>query len=60
MKFIFADSNLGLIGLLFFFLFFCGATLWTFRPHAKKIYKKHGDIPLNDVPHSENSSEGDA
>lgn len=49
MKHFFADPNLGLIGLLFFFLFFCGVTLWTFRPGAKGKYKKHGDIPLDDT-----------
>ena len=48
MKEMFADPDLGLIGLLFFFTFFCAVTLWTFRPGAKNTYKKHGEIPLDD------------
>ena len=48
MKHFFADPNLGLIGLLFFFIFFCVVTLWTYRPGAKKNYADHGHIPLND------------
>jgi len=34
--------------LLFFFLFFCGATLWTFRPGGKKDYLEHGEIPFKE------------
>ena len=48
MKHFFADADLGLIGLLFFFVFFCAVTLWTFRPGAKKTYKDHGNIPLQE------------
>lgn len=48
MKEFFADPNIGLIGLLFFFLFFCGVTLWTFRPGAGEKYKDFGNIPMND------------
>tara|TARA_B100001093_G_C26401153_1_gene831390 strand:+ start:164 stop:319 length:156 start_codon:yes stop_codon:yes gene_type:complete len=48
MKHFFADANLGLIGLLFFFLFFCAVTLWTFRPGSKNTYKNHGNIPLQE------------
>ena len=48
MKEIFASADVGLIGLLFFFIFFCGVTLWTFRPKAKKKYEEMANIPLND------------
>ena len=48
MKQFFADADLGLIGLLFFFAFFSLVTLWTFRPGAKKKYQDHGNIPLKD------------
>lgn len=48
MKHFFADASLGTIGLIFFFVFFCAAVAWTFRPGAKGQYKQHGDIPLND------------
>lgn len=48
MKHFFADPDLGLIGLLFFFTFFCCVTLWTFRPGAKKTYKDLGNIPLQE------------
>lgn len=48
MKTFFANPDLGLIGLLFFFLFFCIVLVWTFRPGAKKRYEDHGNIPLND------------
>ena len=46
MKEIFANADLGLAGLLFFFTFFCVIALWTFRPGARKTYKKHADIPF--------------
>lgn len=48
MKSFFADPNLGLIGLLFFFAFFCAIALWTYRPGAKKTYQNHGNIPLTE------------
>lgn len=48
MKELFASPEYGLAGLIFFFLFFCGAVVWTMRPSAKKIYEKHGNIPLNE------------
>ncbi len=47
MKEIFASADVGMIGLLFFFVFFCAVTLWTFRPNAKKKYEEHSQIPLN-------------
>lgn len=48
MKEIFASYSFGLIGLLFFFVFFCGVTLWTFRPSAKKKYQQDANIPLEE------------
>lgn len=48
MKQIVASADAGLIGLLFFFVFFVAITAWTFRPGAKKNYKDHGDIPLKE------------
>jgi len=48
MKSFFADPDIGLFGLLFFFAFFCIVTLWTFRPGVKKTYQHHGGIPLRD------------
>lgn len=54
MKELFASADMGLAGLIFFFLFFCAAALWTFRPGAKGRYQKHGQIPLNDDRTNEN------
>ncbi len=46
MKEYFANPDFGLIGLLFFFVFFCVVAIWTYRPGGKSVYKKFGDIPL--------------
>jgi len=48
MKSFFANPDLGLIGLLFFFVFFSAVFLWTFRPGAKKQYQDHANIPLDE------------
>jgi len=48
MKHFFADAYFGLIGLLFFFTFFCVVSLWTFRPGSKDKYKDLGNIPLQE------------
>ena len=48
MKHFFADPNMGLIGLLFFFAFFCCMLLWVMRPGSKTDYQKKGEIPLNE------------
>ena len=48
MKEMFANPDLGLFGLLFFFIFFVTVTLWTFRPGAKGQYNKHAHIPLEE------------
>ncbi len=42
------SENAGVIGLLFFFVFFSAAVLWTFRPGAKETYDKHALIPLKE------------
>jgi len=47
-KELFASANAGLIGLLFFFIFFCIVVAWAFRPGARKKYKEHADIPLKE------------
>lgn len=54
MKSFFANPDLGLIGLLFFFLFFCGVLVWVFRPGSKKKYEQNANIPLD-----ENKSENE-
>ncbi len=48
MKSYFANPDLGLIGLLFFFAFFCVVAFWTYRPGAKDKYKSFGNIPLTE------------
>ena len=45
----FITAHAGMIGLLFFFLFFISAGLWTFRPGAKKDYQDHANIPLKET-----------
>lgn len=49
MKEIFASQSAGLIGLLFFFLFFIGVVLWAFRPGSKDKYKDDALIPLKET-----------
>ncbi|MGH1456826.1 MAG: cbb3-type cytochrome oxidase subunit 3 [Alphaproteobacteria bacterium] len=48
MKELFASPSFGLIGLIFFFVFFCTVALWTYRPGAKSKYEKNGNIPLQE------------
>lgn len=48
MKEIFASTSVGLIGLIFFFTFFCAVAIWTFRPGAKDKYSKDAQIPLEE------------
>lgn len=48
MKEHFASMEYGLIGLLFFFIFFMGVLVWLFLPGAKTKYKEYGNIPLED------------
>jgi cbb3-type cytochrome oxidase subunit 3 len=48
MKYLFASSAYGLIGLLLFFCLFIGILIWVFRPGSKEAFKKYGYIPLKD------------
>lgn len=38
----------GVVGLIFFFVFFVGVTVWLYRPGQKAIYQHYADIPLNE------------
>jgi len=44
----YVSTHAGLIGLIFFFVFFSAVVLWTFRPSAKDAYEKQGLIPLEE------------
>ena len=44
----FITMHAAMIGLLFFFVFFCAMSAWVFRPGAKKIYTNHARIPLGE------------
>lgn len=44
----FLAKHAGLIGLLFFFSFFCAVTLWVVRPGAKALYKNSASIPFKE------------
>lgn len=48
MKEIFANGDVGLIGLMFFFAFFILMLVWLFQPGKKEIFAKYGNIPLKD------------
>jgi len=48
MKELFANADLGLLGLLFFFAFFCAVLLWVMRPGSKAQYKRDSEIPLKE------------
>lgn len=43
----FIAHHAGIIGLLFFFVFFTGTILWVFRPGSKQDYIAKAHIPLN-------------
>lgn len=45
----FLASNAGLIGLLFFFFFFCGVALWVMRPGSGDVYKNSASIPFKET-----------
>lgn len=49
MKEIFASADAGLIGLLFFFVFFIAVVVWVFRPGSKKRYDQDAHIPLKEI-----------
>lgn len=42
----FLGSNAGVIGLLFFFVFFTATAIWVFRPGSKEGYDAKANIPL--------------
>ncbi len=44
----FLAHHAGLIGLIFFFVFFCANCLWVFRPGTKALYKNFSRIPLEE------------
>lgn len=44
----FMTNHAALIGLVFFFLFFCAVGLWTFRPGARSSYQKYARLPLEE------------
>jgi cbb3-type cytochrome oxidase subunit 3 len=48
MKEMFASPVFGLLGLLFFFAFFCFVLIWVFRPGSKEKYEKDAKIPLKE------------
>ncbi len=45
-------DNANIIGLLFFFTFFCVMAIWIFRPGSKKHYQDQAHIPLNETDES--------
>lgn len=45
----FLGQHAGLIGLLFFFVFFCAIALWVMRPGSKKIYQSSAAIPFKET-----------
>ncbi|MCB1561972.1 MAG: cbb3-type cytochrome c oxidase subunit 3 [Alphaproteobacteria bacterium] len=44
----FLAAHAGVIGIIFFFTFFCLVTLWTFRPGAGAVYRKYAQLPLEE------------
>lgn len=36
----------GLLGLVFFFVFFVGMAAWVYRPGSAQAYQDQGNIPL--------------
>lgn len=48
MKALFASSDFGLIGLLFFFCMFVGIAIWAYIPGRKNILEELKNIPLRD------------
>lgn len=48
MKEIFANAEVGLIGLAIFIALFAIVLAWVLQPGAKDHFKKFGDIPLKD------------
>jgi len=48
MKEMFANADIGIIGLIIFFILFCCVVVWTLRPSARQNYKKYGEIPIRE------------
>jgi cbb3-type cytochrome oxidase subunit 3 len=44
----FLATHAAMIGLLFFFVFFCVMSAWVFRPGSKNTYTNHAHIPLEE------------
>lgn len=51
----FLADHAGLIGLLFFFIFFCAIALWVMRPGSKQAYKNSASIPFKEDDHESRS-----
>lgn len=45
---LFASEHAGMIGLLFFFIFFTATALWVYRPGKKEHYQHFADIPFKE------------
>lgn len=41
-------GNAGVVGLLFFFVFFVVMVTWLFRPNSKNVYESYGEMPLRE------------
>lgn len=48
MKELYANAEMGMIGLLFFFTIFVGIALWAYLPRNKASIEKLKYIPLNE------------
>lgn len=46
-------ANAGVIGLIFFVIFFLLVLLWLYRPGAKEQFEQHGNIPLKEDNHEQ-------
>lgn len=44
----FLSAHAGMIGLLFFFIFFVVLVLWTFRAGSKENYNESANIPFEE------------
>lgn len=48
MKQLFANADVGMAGLILFFVLFLCILAWLFRPGAQAAYKQHSEIPLRE------------
>lgn len=48
MKELYASTEMGVIGLLFFFIFFVGVAVWAYLPANKKKIEAYKNIPLSE------------